>query len=551
MNKKLYIRNNKGDRYLIPDEHADWIRTKINEGCHNCVNSYIGNLSNSYNTFETPNYNESPKNLYRYKHVNDALDSIQQAATGLNVFSNDPTNDPVTENIKTASNLLKNQNTSDMNYYTSDIFKNRFNAILRDMGINDKKINKQYSNLQSEFNDYYNLSKDSIIKADASVPEAATIDMATGNVLYNPSYESYLDKILSHESKHPFGDRILNTPVYEYVRDQALPVANMPKNNPYFDLSKGDRFVGDSNLDELITTNATVREFINKYNKKDSHGNISKEDYEIFLKQLENNNEDMKFEKSQMDYLKFLLKDNSKENIIKNLNYITNNYNKDNGIKYAQVSALVEGDEDSNGNDTNVDNFYTDEAFINDLKNIENNSKEGFRNGRWYPHTSAEGGNPTIGYGYKLTDEDVRTKRFDKGLSDKEVNALLQTTFDTHKKNTINFLTKKYGKDVVSKLNSSELNILTDYSFNGVLNKFPKFIDSIINKNYNQALKEGLRYTGKYPLTGRNKWMNDLITTYLINPKRSYNSNILNAIPIDSMYNNTPLDSIKINTFSN
>jgi GH24 family phage-related lysozyme (muramidase) len=51
---------------------------------------------------------------------------------------------------------------------------------------------------------------------------------------------------------------------------------------------------------------------------------------------------------------------------------------------------------------------------------------------RWYPFSSVEGGNPTIGFGHKLTSSDMSTNRFKNGLSDKEANALLLADLKSH-----------------------------------------------------------------------------------------------------------------------
>ena len=45
---------------------------------------------------------------------------------------------------------------------------------------------------------------------------------------------------------------------------------------------------------------------------------------------------------------------------------------------------------------------------------------------KWYPHKSPEGGLPTIAYGHKLTPSDVRSGRFDKGISDADALELLK-----------------------------------------------------------------------------------------------------------------------------
>ena len=41
-------------------------------------------------------------------------------------------------------------------------------------------------------------------------------------------------------------------------------------------------------------------------------------------------------------------------------------------------------------------------SYIKFMKDIENAGRTGFKNGKWYPHKSPEGGMPTIGYGHKI-----------------------------------------------------------------------------------------------------------------------------------------------------
>lgn len=65
--------------------------------------------------------------------------------------------------------------------------------------------------------------------------------------------------------------------------------------------------------------------------------------------------------------------------------------------------------------------------FLKRIMQWENSIKAGWNNKkqRWFPHKSVEGGNPTIAYGHKVTDQDIRSNRFKQGLSQSEAVNLL------------------------------------------------------------------------------------------------------------------------------
>lgn len=66
--------------------------------------------------------------------------------------------------------------------------------------------------------------------------------------------------------------------------------------------------------------------------------------------------------------------------------------------------------------------------FLKRIMQWENSIKAGWndKKQRWFPHKSVEGGNPTIAYGHKVTDQDIRNKRFKQGLTQSEAIELLK-----------------------------------------------------------------------------------------------------------------------------
>lgn len=143
------------------------------------------------------------------------------------------------------------------------------------------------------------------------------------------------------------------------------------------------------------------------------------------------------------------------------------------------------------------DNIINPE-FMRVEKNIENESKEGYKNGRWYPHLSPEGGAKTIGYGDKLVPsyEYKRDRAFIKrahaeGISDEEANNRLnynlKVSLDAVRKDIIN----KYGYEAWDTMYPSLKRGLTDIRFNVGPNKeYPKATEAAIRNNIEQFMKE-------------------------------------------------------------
>jgi len=66
--------------------------------------------------------------------------------------------------------------------------------------------------------------------------------------------------------------------------------------------------------------------------------------------------------------------------------------------------------------------------FMKKIMQWENSIKSGWndKKQRWFPHKSFEGGNPTIAYGHKVTDQDIRSNRFKNGVTQSEAIELLK-----------------------------------------------------------------------------------------------------------------------------
>jgi len=125
--------------------------------------------------------------------------------------------------------------------------------------------------------------------------------------------------------------------------------------------------------------------------------------------------------------------------------------------------------------------------FINYIKTVENGSKVGFKNGKWFPHKSPEGGLPTIAYGHKLTTNEV--ERLSNGISNDEAEKLLKQDLSLAKKKVYSDIKTMFGIQVP--LDQRQEEMLIDYAFNlGTLKGFPKYTRAVIDKNWKEAAKE-------------------------------------------------------------
>lgn len=131
--------------------------------------------------------------------------------------------------------------------------------------------------------------------------------------------------------------------------------------------------------------------------------------------------------------------------------------------------------------------------FINYIKNIENGTKSGYKNGKWYPHKSPEGGMPTIGYGHKIKDQS-ELRRFNGGISDGDVDRLLINDLELAKKKASDDVKHMFKVNIP--LDQRQTEMLTDFVFNlGSLTSFPKFTKAVLNKDWKTVERE---YRRKY-----------------------------------------------------
>lgn len=140
--------------------------------------------------------------------------------------------------------------------------------------------------------------------------------------------------------------------------------------------------------------------------------------------------------------------------------------------------------------------------FVDYMKSVENLNRIGFKDGKWYPHVSVEGGLSTIGYGHKIKDKD-EVKRFQKGLSDSAIERMFMSDLELARKKVYSDIKNMFGVQVP--LDTRQEEILTDYVFSlGSLKAFPKFARAVLNKDWATAAKEYKR-SGAGKELARNK----------------------------------------------
>ena len=89
-------------------------------------------------------------------------------------------------------------------------------------------------------------------------------------------------------------------------------------------------------------------------------------------------------------------------------------------------------DQEEDEEETPVEYYQGDEleSQMDILKELENSIGAGKKDGKWYPHESVEGGNPTVAYGHKITDEELEAGTYDDGLTEEEAIELLKEDID-------------------------------------------------------------------------------------------------------------------------
>jgi hypothetical protein len=143
--------------------------------------------------------------------------------------------------------------------------------------------------------------------------------------------------------------------------------------------------------------------------------------------------------------------------------------------------------------------------YLTKLRSLENSVKKGYRNKKWYPYESLEGGSDTIAYGHK----ELPGESFSKGLTEKQARALQKKDVLEKQRLAEHYVDEQYGKGTFDKLPQNNQMLLIDYQYNvsGGLKKFPSFTKALVESDKAKALNEFERKD----LGERNEWTKDVL----------------------------------------
>lgn len=188
--------------------------------------------------------------------------------------------------------------------------------------------------------------------------------------------------------------------------------------------------------------------------------------------------------------------------------YQTGGLLKTQGVGATKKSTPQTTDSEDYSIDFNIPIFRT---YIDSLKANENDRRAGWdsKKGRWFPHSSVEGGNKTIAYGHKL----LNTEDFSQGLTEQQAEDLMKKDLHLKVRSIDRLLQNDYNirfKD----LTPQQQVLLLDFQYNPGLTKFPKFTRAVLNNDYDAMMKEHMRYSNGKPLGRRNRWIAGFINEY-------------------------------------
>jgi hypothetical protein len=106
--------------------------------------------------------------------------------------------------------------------------------------------------------------------------------------------------------------------------------------------------------------------------------------------------------------------------------------------------------------------------YYETLRRQELPTKESYRNNRYYPYPSPEGGNPTIGYGHKLTDKEFNSGKFKSGLTAAGADSLFHVDVDDHLARAKQRYDAAHGAGAFNKLNPELKTLALDFTYNGI-----------------------------------------------------------------------------------
>ena len=107
---------------------------------------------------------------------------------------------------------------------------------------------------------------------------------------------------------------------------------------------------------------------------------------------------------------------------------------------------------------------FTEKCMTDYIREVGNAGKTGFRDGKWYPHDSPEGGTQTIAYGHKITAADGNT--YDDGITEEEAEALMKSDLEKERDVAKEYITKNHGAKAWDCMTEKNQSAATEFAFN-------------------------------------------------------------------------------------
>jgi len=180
--------------------------------------------------------------------------------------------------------------------------------------------------------------------------------------------------------------------------------------------------------------------------------------------------------------------------IVKRKKYSHGGYHTDNAAETAAKEVIVpiaKPEQTEENTAISQPEVYEDKEFLNYIKKVENsellnNNKEKII------HPSAEGGNDTLGFGHKLTDEEKKTGKvyeYDiNNLTEEQLDDILIRDLENAELELLNNYPEEY-----TALDKTKKQMLIDFQFNGgagMVDKFEKFRDGLFTGDTDKIKKE-------------------------------------------------------------
>ena len=163
--------------------------------------------------------------------------------------------------------------------------------------------------------------------------------------------------------------------------------------------------------------------------------------------------------------------------------------------------------------------FTIPEDYYTRLMQEENSINAGLKDGRYYQYPSHEKGTDTIGYGHKLTEEEAKAGKFNKGLTKEQAIELMRKDAADHLIRAKQQFNEEHGSGSFDKLHPDLKVLALDFVYNGIgINEFPNFFgaakkysttknDDAKKAAFDKMMSEYMRYdNNKDPLVSRNEY---------------------------------------------